>query len=253
MILTTENYFSKEMSLKYCGSSQLKSAIECEARTLDEIDGLWEEEGKDAFLEGNYLDAHFDKTLDEFKASHPELFSQTGAKGLLAKYSHIEKVINTIENDSILLNLLTGKRQQIFTGSIAGMEFKIMVDSLHPDKIVDGKFMRDFTDKWSDGEGMKVEWWRVYRYDIQAAIYTEVMRQNGYELPFHLAAVSKEKVTDKSWLVFSDQTLRLALEEVISIIEGRWKAVKSRLIPPTSCGKCARCISKKKLTDPIEV
>ena len=38
-IICEENYFSAENELKYCGSSQIKSFMDCEARTLAKIKG----------------------------------------------------------------------------------------------------------------------------------------------------------------------------------------------------------------------
>ena len=45
--LTEQNYFSNEMNMKYTGSSQIKSFLACEARTLAELNGEWEEEKSD--------------------------------------------------------------------------------------------------------------------------------------------------------------------------------------------------------------
>lgn len=69
--LTAENYFSPENSMKYLGSSQFKSFMRCEAAALAELRGEYQREVSDALLIGSYVDAHYDGTLDIFRAQHP--------------------------------------------------------------------------------------------------------------------------------------------------------------------------------------
>lgn len=64
MILTNENYFSKEASLKFAGVSQFKSFDECPAMAMAEINGTHEREKTPALLVGSYVDSHFEETLD---------------------------------------------------------------------------------------------------------------------------------------------------------------------------------------------
>ena len=80
-----------------------------------------------------------------------------------------------------------------------------MIDCLHKDKIVDGKYMKDFADIWNGSE--RVPFYKYWGYDIQAAIYKEIYEQNTLEkLPFELACVSKEEEPDKFWGRFTDKT-----------------------------------------------
>ena len=65
--LTEGNYFSDEMNLKYTGSSQIKSFLNCEAKTLAELKGEWEEPKSDAMLVSSYIDEAISGTLDTFK------------------------------------------------------------------------------------------------------------------------------------------------------------------------------------------
>ena len=71
MILTAENYFSPEMNMKYMGSSQFKAFMECETMALAEIKGEYAREKSVSLLVGSYVDAHYEKTLDLFKAQNP--------------------------------------------------------------------------------------------------------------------------------------------------------------------------------------
>ena len=61
--------------------------------------------------------------------------------------------------------------------------------------IVDLKCMKDFSKQWDNGKYVNfIDFWR---YDIQGAIYQEIVRQNtGERLPFIIAGATKEKETD---------------------------------------------------------
>ena len=83
-MITEETYFSKENELKFCGSSQIKSFMDCEARTMAKINGEWEEEPSTALLVGSYVDSAVSGTLDIFKAKHPEILKKDGS--LKAEY-----------------------------------------------------------------------------------------------------------------------------------------------------------------------
>lgn len=245
MTLCKENYFSKEASRTYMGSTQFKSFMECPAKAMAEIKGEYAFES-DALIQGQYLDAHFEGNLDIFKAQHPELFKRNG--DLLQKYESIVVAINMIESDKLMNYLCTGEQQKIFTGEIAGVPFKIMIDSLLPDRIVDRKYMKDFKDIWTD-EGYK-PWWAAHHYDWQAAIYQEIYRQNtGKKVPFELVAISKEKVPDKSWIRFSDKHLEECLD-LIKLKAPEFQAMKEGIIDLPTCGKCEYCRSINKLTEP---
>ena len=78
MILTAENYFSKDAQMQYFGVSQFKSFENCEVSALEEITGNYERAKTTALLVGSYVDAHFEGTLDIFKAQHPELLKRDG-------------------------------------------------------------------------------------------------------------------------------------------------------------------------------
>ena len=97
MILTNENYFSKEADMEYMSVSQFKAFEQCEAAALASIKGEWEQPKTTALLVGSYVDAHFEGTLDLFKAKNPEIFTKQGT--LKAEYKQAEEIINRIESD----------------------------------------------------------------------------------------------------------------------------------------------------------
>ena len=75
------------------------------------------------------------------------------------------------------------------TGEISGVPFKIKMDSYHPDKIVDLKYMASLR-----SPNMFEPMVKYWGYDIQGAIYQEIVRQNtGKRLPFFLNIATKEK------------------------------------------------------------
>ena len=86
MQLTNENYYSKEANEEYLSVSQYKDFMGtygkrgCEEYALAKIEGTWEEnmEDSDALMVGSYVDAHFEGTLDLFKAKHPCMFKKDG-------------------------------------------------------------------------------------------------------------------------------------------------------------------------------
>ena len=78
-MITAENYFSKENNLKYFGSTQYKTFAECESQGYALGNGLYEIEKTDSMMVGSYVDAHFEGTLDLFKAQNPSLFKRDGS------------------------------------------------------------------------------------------------------------------------------------------------------------------------------
>lgn len=245
MILTEENYFSPEAEQKYMGSTQYKRFAECEAQAVAILNGDYVPEKSTALWEGSYLDAYFSGAMDGFRAKKPPIFKKDGS--LYSEFQHADYVISRIERDELFLQTISGQAQVIMTGEIEGVPVKIKIDSLLPDRTVDLKYMRDMSDARVAGEGY-VPFWRAWRYDIQAAIYQEIRRQNeGKKLPFGLAVATKEKPEpDFALLEFPQAVLGAALEEVKANIV-YYDTVKRGLIAPVRCEKCDYCKSTKKL------
>lgn len=248
--LTAVNYFSPENSMKYMSSSQFKSFRKCEAAALAELRGEYERPLTDSLLTGSFVDAHFEGTLDIFKAKHPEVFTRNGE--LKAQYKHAEYIIQRVERDPVFMRYMSGAKQVIMTGEIAGVPFKIKVDSLHDEAIVDLKVMKDFDLIWNAEKGMKQHFIQYWGYDLQGAIYREIVRQNrGKLLPFYIAAVTKEKPEpdlDIPWVPPED--LDNALNEVVSLAP-RFQQIKDGKLAPQRCGDCPYCRFTKVLTGPV--
>lgn len=241
MKLTRANYYSAEADKEYVSYSQLKAFAQCETRCLADINREIEREQSTSMLVGSYVDAYLDgeKAFGEFKVGHPELFKRDGT--LKSDFVFADEIIARINSDTVFRGLLRGRRQVIMTGTVMGVPVKIRIDSLHKDKIVDGKVMKDLADIWDEEAGMYVPWWRYYHYDWQAWLYQTVVAQNkGVVLPFVNAVATREKGIDIRAFMYSEETLRNAGEEIKAIIRDL-QAAKNGVKATISCGHCDYC------------
>lgn len=245
MILNELNYYSNEANKEYMSYSQFKDFLKCPAMAMAKLKGEWQDENTDSLLVGSYVDSWLDGNLDKFREEHPEIYN-TRTGELKASFKQAEELCKIIKKDDYMYELLKGERQRIMTGFIAGVPFKIKIDSLHDDMIVDGKVLKDCEDCWIDG---KYPFYMANRYDLQGIIYQTIVQQNiGKKLPFVLAVVTKEKVPDKRLVKIQDSVLEDAKNEIIA------KAVvfqKMKLGEETAwnCGCCDYCKSIKALNE----
>jgi len=245
MSLRETNYFSRRNESTYMGSTQFKSFMQCEAGALAQVRGEWERPKTTALLVGSYIDAYFGKGLDQFKAENPEIFTKAGE--LKSEFRQAESIIQRIERDKLFRAEIGGWHQVIKTGVINGVKFKIKIDSLHRDRTVDLKIMRDCADMWQDGE--QKPFWRAWGYDIQAAIYREIRSQSDGEVkPFRLAVATKEDEPNLQIFEFTDETISEAYDLVYNLAP-RFDAIKRGEIEPHRCGVCDYCKATKKLTE----
>lgn len=249
MKLTQRNYFSPKASMEYMSVSQFKAFQKCPASALAEIKGRYKQEKTTPLLVGSYVDSFFEGTLPQFKLENPEIFKKDGT--LKNEYTQAEAIIQRIQRDRLFMRYMSGKKQVIMTGEINGVKVKIKVDSLHKDKIVDLKIMRDFENVYVPEIG-RVPWFEGWNYEIQGAVYQEIVRQNtGEKLPFYLAAATKEKVTDLDIVHLDDEMLDTALTHFKQEAE-YFDAIKRGIIEPTRCEKCDYCKQTKVLKEPTE-
>lgn len=261
--VTAANYFDPEIEMVYMGSTQIKNFMRCEAAELARLQGVYVTPTTTAMLVGSYVDAHFEGTLDVFRAQHPELFKRDGT--LKAEFNQAERIIDRMERDELYMLLMSGEKQAVRTGEIAGVPVKVKIDSLLGAEtcreivrrfpgtaealglcagaIVDQKVMRSLEDAWDPEERQRVFWWKAWRYDIQGAVYQAV---EGRFLPFILAAGTKEEEPDIQAVYLSDATLSAALMEVEDLLP-RFQAVKEGREKPRACGKCPYCRAVRQL------
>jgi len=133
--VTRENYFSPEIQMAYMSASQFKDFSRCEAAALARLRGEFPEPETTALLVGSYVDAVFAEEIDAFREGYPGLFKRDGT--LKADFLRAEELVERMQGDALYMLLMSGEKQVIRTGEIAGVPFKIKIDSL-----LDGKLCR---------------------------------------------------------------------------------------------------------------
>lgn len=264
MRLTSKTYHSREMNMKYMSASQFKAFSKCEAAALAELRGEYVRPETEALLVGSYVDAFFEKKLSAFAQARPEIFKRDG--NLKAPYVQAGTIIQRTGRDRLFHLMLSGRKQVIKTGKIAGVPFKVKIDSLLIEKkvrrvveefpdtkeflgfadgaIVDLKVMRDMRPVWSDEDCQKVSFVEGWGYDLQGAIYQEI---EGHKLPFFLAVVTKEQEADMRILSIGQSDLDVKLAEVEEFAP-KYQRIKLGELPPTRCEHCDYCRSTRRLT-----
>lgn len=249
MKLTKRNYFSKKANKIFMSVSQFKSFEKCPNAALAEINGKYKREKTTALLVGSYVDSYFEGTLANFIRENPEIFKKDGT--LKAEYIQAEAIIQRILKDRLFMEYLSGQKQVIMSGEISGVPVKIKIDSLHRDKIVDLKVMKDFENVYTAENG-SCPFFEAWGYDLQGAVYQEIVRQNtGEQLPFYIAAATKEKVTDIDIIHIPQNMLDFALDRFKRDVE-TYDAIKKGIVEPERCEKCEYCKISKVLTEPTE-
>lgn len=258
MELTAENYYTSEANREYMSVSLFKKMygtygnLGCEFEAMQEISGEWQEEQSTAMLVGSYVDSYFEESLEVFKMEHPEIFTAKGE--LRADYKKAEKIIARVERDEFFMRYMSGEKQRIMTGEIGGVPWKVKMDSYIPGvAIVDLKVMKSITEvKWVKDLGY-LDWVRYWGYDIQGAVYQEIVRQNtGEILPFYLAAVSKQEEPDIRVIQVTNDFLKEAMSMVkggLPKVTEAWRSMR----PPERCELCDCCRHFRVLTKPIGI
>ena len=263
MELTRENYFSQEAQMAYMGSSQFKDFLSCEAAALAKIRGQYKPPASRSMLVGSYVDAWYSGELPDFTERHPDMFKKD--RTLKADFLAANAIIDRMQADRLYSLLMSGEKQVIRTGKIAGVPFKIKIDSLldaaacrkiseeFPDAtpalgfgdgaVVDQKVTRDLGDVWSDEERRMVPFAQAWGYDIQGAIYQAV---EGHMMPFILAVGTREEPADLAALYIPDDALRAKLYEVEDLAP-RFQAIKEGREEPRRCERCPWCRATRTL------
>lgn len=237
--LTKENYISNHDYMSYSSFSKF---LQCEASAV----ANFKEPSSVAQLVGSYVDAYFSNEIDEFKENHPEIInSRTGA--LKSDFIKADDLIKRIESDETFMHFMSGEKQAIMSGEIDGVPFKIKIDSyLQDEAIVDLKVMKDFNRVWSDTFGGYANFVEAYNYDIEMAIFQEIVRQNtGKTLPCYLACITKEEPSDVAILSIP----QTQLDEAMRIVKNnlpRIKELKEGKVAPHRCNKCTYCRMTKR-------
>lgn len=258
MVLTAENYYSKEANKEYMSVSQYKDfagtygKMACEFSAIEKLEERWAQKKTTPLLVGSYVDSYFEGTVGEFKKETPEIFTQNG--GLKAPYIQADKIIERMERDPLFMMYMSGKKQVIMTAELFGTKWKIKIDSYAEGiAITDLKVVESITKpKWVRDIGY-LDFIRYWGYDIQGAIYQEVVYRNtGLRLPFYIAAGTKEEEPNIEVI----QVTQNYLDEAKNMVEmnmPRILRVKNGEVEPDRCEMCDCCRHTKVLKRPISI
>ena len=251
MILTRDNYHSIPANIAYMSVSQYKDFLACEAAALAKLAGDYVPPANDAFLLGSYVHAWNEGTLDSFKDAHPEMYTKQGK--LYEKFKAGPAAIDALESDPFCMHVLSGQKEVIMTGTLAAVQWKIMIDSYTPGKrIVDLKTTRSIAETvWNNELRRRESFIEAYNYPLQMAVYAHIEKQNTkhpeYLEPL-IVTVSKEDPPDKAVISINDpKRLLYEIGQIEQNIE-RVMDVKEGRKPPQKCGKCAYCRASKRVT-----
>ena len=252
MLLTEANYYLKEANDAYFSVSQFKDFMKCPAMAMAKLRGEYDEEYGRALLLGSYVDEMLTGTretqmkfLEEYQS---DLFKKNGDP-----YADIGQAIEAIERikqQPLMMKYLGGDHQVIMTGEIEGVPFKIKMDSYKEGEyIADLKYMKSLRSP-NLFEPM-IKYWG---YDIQAAVYQEIVRQNtGDKLPFIFVVATKEQPAHLAVGEISQWDMDEALDVVRKNIV-QFQNIKTGQIEAERCEDygCEFCTRTKIITEPID-
>ena len=250
--LTDENYYSPEMNLAYCSASQYKDFVGCpaipgcEARAMATIMGDWQPDQTRALLIGSVLDSLWEGLRSEDLAKkYPGCTTKSGE--LRAEFKQCIELYKRTYSDPKFRAYMSGEKQVIMTGEIEGLPFKIKMDSYIEGKaIVDLKTTQDASmdfRKYVADIGQRLPFYMLYGYDIQLAIYREIVRQNtGDTLECYIAAVDKKDHPLPMIINMESRLLDEAMEQIKRNCD-KINGLKRGEIEPLRCesGECNYC------------
>ena len=249
-MLTEQNYYENH---NYMSASLFKDFLKCPACAMAKLNGEWQPEKSKALLLGSYVDESLIGTPEsqrEFLQKHEkEIFKKTGGK--YADFEKADEAVAAVQKQPLMMKYLTeGKCQVVMTGEINGVPVKGKFDSYKEGEwIADLKYLSSLRSP-NMFENV-VSYWG---YDIQGAIYRELVRQNtGKTLPFYLVIATKETPTHLAVCEIAPENLDRALEVVKANI-GRFWQMRNGEIPAEYCMEydCDYCTETTILTEIID-
>lgn len=244
MELTEKNYYSKKADKLFLSNSQYQDFKKCELMAMAKIKGKYNPEPTKAMVVGSYVDAYFEGTLNKFTKNHPEIFTKQGK--LRADYRKADDMIARAEKDKLFMKYMSGEKQVIETANVFSADWKIKIDSLLPDAIVDLKTCRSFDRVYG------ISFIQHWGYDTQLAIYQRVHQAvSGKLLPVYIAAVTKEEIPDIEIISIPQWRLDECIAQVQNDVP-RILNLKAGHTEPKDCGVCDYCKSVKTLTEPLD-
>lgn len=252
MVLTEDTYYGHKANHDFMSVSQFKAFQKCEAAAMAELNGEYVPERGRALLLGSYVDEALTGTNESYlkfvEENRAELFKKSGEP--YADVAQAEETVRRMLEQPLMMKYLDGEHQVVMTGEIEGVPFKIKMDSYKPGEfIADLKYMASL--RSPNLFQPMISYWG---YDIQAACYQEIVRQNtGEQLPFLFVVATKEKPSHLAVGEISQWNMDEALEVVRKKIK-RYQAIKNGEIEPERCEEygCDYCTETKIITEPID-
>ena len=252
MKLNSRNYYSPKANAEYFSVSQFKDFMKCPAMAMAKLRGEYQEEYGRALLLGSYVDEMLTgtkKSQDDFIDEHrADLFKKNGEP--YADVEQADEAVARVKAQPLMMKYLSGGHQKILTGEIEGCPVKGKFDSYRPGEFLsDLKYLKDFR-----SPNMFENAISYYSYDMQLAVYRELVRQNtGDVLPCYLVIVTKQQPADVAVVEISDYDLDNALDEFKKRIK-HFQAVKNGETPAQRCEStdCPYCRATRILTEPVD-
>ena len=252
MKLTASNYYSPEANREFMSVSQFKDFMKCPAMAMAKLNGTYNEDFSKALLLGSYFDESLTGTPETQRVflieNEKNIFKKTGGK--YAEFIQADETVELVKAQPVMMKYLSGEYQVIMTGEIEGVPFKIKMDSYKPGEyIADLKYMASLRSP-NLFEPM-IKYWG---YDIQAACYQEVVRQNtGKKLPFIFVVATKEKPAHLEVGEISQWNIDEALEKVRNYIRS-FQRIKNGEMEAIRCEEynCDYCTTTKIIKEPID-
>ena len=251
-MLTQAKYYSKEANLEYFSVSQFKDFMKCPAMAMAKLKGEYEQGESRALILGSYVDEMLTGTRESqmkfLEENHSDLFKKNG--DYYADVSQAADTIERIKKQPLMMKYLDGEHQVIMTGEIEGVLFKIKMDSYKKGEyIADLKYMASLR-----SPNMFQPMIKYWGYDLQSAVYREIVRQNtGETLPFFFVVATKEQPAHLAVGEISQWNMDEALDVVKKHIV-RFQKIKNNEIPAERCEdySCDYCTRTKVITETID-
>lgn len=258
MEITVDNYYSKDADMEYMSVSQFKGFVKCEARQKAILSGEYITPDTTALLQGRLLETLLlePEKIEQFMGENPELFMKNGS--LKSDHRKVLEMVDRAKQDNFFMSYLGDSFSTLYqypvTGEIAGIKFKGLIDIYQPKScIVDLKGVKDFMPIWDDKYKRKLNFMEYWGYDIQLAVYQELLRQKtGERLPVFIAGITKESVPDISIFEIPQAHLDKKLAEVAELAQ-RFQLIKNGEIEAHRCESCDYCKQTKKLNTVVNL
>jgi hypothetical protein len=259
--LSQSNYYSNDQDWLTQSKSWFWKFCQCEAEALAELKGDWEPQQDDTpLLVGNDLHSYFEspEAHQKFIEEHADKLCKYGnpAKGIKKAYQDADKMIKALDSDPTFKQIYHGDKEVIVTGTIFGVKWRGKIDCLDLEHhmFYDLKTVDDFHKKhWSPDQRAPVSFAEARGYDMQMAVYKELIKQTfDVECTPLIIAVSKQKVPDKGIFSIPDYLMDYRMEQIKND-QPHIQAVKEGREKPVPCGHCDYCRSDKVLNDVIDI